>query len=109
MTADHSSRLTHERVYRIVRRIPRGRVTTYGRIATLAGMPGRARQVGYALHALSDGTPVPWHRVINARGTLSLRGHAAITQRIRLEREGVAFNPAGRVDLTRFGWTQKRR
>jgi methylated-DNA-protein-cysteine methyltransferase-like protein len=93
----------------VVRCIPRGRVTTYGRVAALAGMPGRARQVGYALHALTDGTRVPWHRVINARGALSLAGHAAITQRIRLEQEGVAFDAAGRVDLARYGWAGRRR
>ncbi len=64
---------TYARIYAVVRRIPRGRVATYGQIAELAGLPGHARQVGYALHALPDGTAVPWHRVLNARGALSLR------------------------------------
>ena len=63
---------TYSRIYAVVRRIPRGRVATYGQVAELAGLPGHARQVGYALHALPRGTTVPWHRVLNARGALSL-------------------------------------
>ena len=96
-----------ERIYAAVRRIPRGKVSTYGAVARLAGMPGRARQVGYALAALRDGTAVPWHRVVNARGVLSLeRAGAAsgLTQRVRLAREGVTVDGAGRVALARFGW-----
>jgi len=86
--------------------VPRGRVATYGQIARLAGIGRAARQVGYALHALPAGTTLPWHRVVNAKGEVSLRAHgsAAITQRIRLEHEGVRFNARGRVALTRFGW-----
>ena len=96
----------YARIYAVVRRIPRGRVATYGQIAELAGLPGHARQVGYALHALPEGSPVPWHRVLNARGTLSLRRQSGgeITQRIRLEREGVRFGPGGRIPLERLRW-----
>jgi methylated-DNA-protein-cysteine methyltransferase related protein len=88
----------------MVRRIPRGRVATYGQVASGAGLPGRARQVGYALHALPQGTRVPWHRVINARGAISRRAHPheEITQRILLERERVEFDAGGRVNLRRF-------
>ena len=104
---------TYERIYAIVRRIPRGRVATYGTVARLAGMEGQARLVGYALSALPTGTKVPWHRVINARGEVSLRSSATgagITQRIRLEQERVTFDAAGRVALARFGWkTTERR
>jgi methylated-DNA-protein-cysteine methyltransferase related protein len=95
-----------ERVYRVVRRIPAGRVATYGQVARLAGLGRNARQVGYALHALPERRLVPWHRVINARGEISL-GPAAgsdVTQRLRLEREGVRFDTRGRTDLGLFGW-----
>lgn len=98
---------SYERIYAVVRRIPRGRVTTYGAVARLAGLPRQARLVGYALHALRDGTGVPWHRVINAQGKLSLAragASAGLTQRLRLEREGVRVDAAGRVALARFGW-----
>jgi len=97
---------TFDRIYAVVRRIPRGRVATYGQVATVAGLPGRARQVGYALAALRSGSAVPWHRVINAQGRLSLERTApggGVVQRQRLEREGVAFD-GGRISLERFGW-----
>ena len=95
-----------ERVYAVVRRIPRGRVATYGQVARLAGLGGLARQVGYALHALPWEGLAPWHRVLNARGAISLppAGGADLTQRLRLEREGVRFDARGRVDLERHGW-----
>lgn len=92
----------------MVRRIPRGRVATYGQVAQLAGLPGRARQVGYALHALRDGTGIPWQRVVNAAGKISQRPLGALTQRIHLEREGIAFDAAGRISLARFGWRIRR-
>ena len=98
---------SHARVYDVVRRIPSGRVATYGGVAREAGLPGRARQVGYALAALPDEADVPWHRVINARGEVSTRsgGHGVERlQRTLLEAEGVLFGPQGRVDLDRFGW-----
>jgi len=96
-------------IYDIVRRIPRGRVATYGQVATLAGLPGRARQVGYALHALRDpeDRDVPWHRVINARGEISPRAGAGLEEHAQhqlLQAEGVTFDPHGRVDLTRARW-----
>jgi methylated-DNA-protein-cysteine methyltransferase related protein len=102
--------LSYQRIYAVVRRIPRGRVATYGQIAELAGLPGHARQVGYALHALPSGTAVPWHRVINARGEVSLRTAPGpeLTQRMLLEREGVRFNARGRVDLRTVGWRRGR-
>jgi methylated-DNA-protein-cysteine methyltransferase related protein len=98
---------SYERIYRAVRKVPRGRVTTYGAIARMAGLPRQARLVGYALSALRGGTSLPWHRIINAQGRLSLEkaGRASgLTQRIRLEREGVKVDAAGRVSLARCGW-----
>lgn len=95
---------THGRINRVVARIPKGRVATYGQIARLAGLRGQARLVGYAMHALPAGTHVPWQRVVNARGEISLPGSSAARQRERLEREGVRFDARGRIDLDRFLW-----
>ena len=94
------------KVYRVVRRIPAGRVATYGQIAALAGMPGAARQIGWALHALSEEDDVPWQRVINARGEVSSRGIREVEdlQRSLLEAEGVDFKMNGRVDLALYAW-----
>jgi len=99
-----------ERVYEVVRRIPRGRVATYGQVARLAGLGRNARQVGYALHALPEFSNVPWHRVINARGEISLPRATGgdVTQRLRLEREGVKFDGKGRVDLKVYRWSSGR-
>lgn len=94
-------------MYTAVCQIPRGCVATYGQVAELAGLGRHARQVGYALHALPEGTIVPWHRVVNARGSVSQRrstGGGEVEQRMRLEREGVVFDAAGRVSLERFRW-----
>ena len=101
----------YARIYAVVRQIPQGRVATYGQVATLAGLPGHARQVGYALHALSEGSGVPWHRVINARGEVSRRSHPGSdeAQRQFLEREGVMFDARGRVDLVRYQWRPRPR
>lgn len=96
----------YTRIYRVVKRIPRGRVATYGQIATLAGLDGHARQVGYALHSLPDEIHIPWHRVINAKGEISPRseGDSHELQRMLLEEEGVEFSLDGRVDLKKFRW-----
>lgn len=94
-----------ERIYDAVRRVPTGRVATYGQIASLAGLPGQARLVGYALAALEADSDVPWHRIVNARGAISLPpgDHSALIQRARLEAEGVAFD-GDRIALERWGW-----
>ena len=101
----------YQQIYGVVRQVPRGRVTTYGQVAADAGLPGRARQVGYAMAALPDGTDVPWHRVINAKGEVSARAGGtafAHIQRMLLEAEGVVFDGAGRVSLDRYGWAAPR-
>lgn len=104
------SRSSYDRIYDAVRRIPKGRAATYGQIAVLAGIPRQARQVGYALSALRDDDSVPWHRVVNAKGEISLRANSDFErhQRLRLEHEGVMFDLAGRIDLSRFGWQPKK-
>jgi methylated-DNA-protein-cysteine methyltransferase-like protein len=89
-----------------VRRIPHGRVATYGQVAAIAGLAGHARQVGYALHDLPDASDVPWHRVINARGEVSPRSAPGWEgyQRHLLEEEGIAFDLRGKLDLERYRW-----
>lgn len=97
----------YEVIHAAVRRIPRGKVATYGQIAELSGLEGHARQVGYALHSLAATNDVPWHRVVNARGEISPRsaGDSHELQRMLLEGEGVIFDRGGRVDLERFRWS----
>jgi methylated-DNA-protein-cysteine methyltransferase-like protein len=95
-----------QRVLAVVDSIPRGRVATYGQVATEAGLPRRARLVGKILATLPTGSRLPWHRVVNASGTISLRhGAGPKLQRTRLTREGVRFTPAGRIELQRYRWT----
>jgi len=101
----------HERIWRTVRRIPVGRVATYGQVAEVAGLPRQARLVGYALHALPEGSDVPWHRVIGAAGTISLPADSPshAVQRALLEEEGVPVTGRGRIDLARFRWRPRVR
>ena len=98
-----------ERVWAAVKRIPRGKVATYGQIAALLGMPRHARLVGYTLAATPQTVKIPWHRVVNAEGRISLRlrhwdSGSDDLQRILLEDEGVIFDSSGRIDLKRFRW-----
>lgn len=98
-----------ERVYSIVRRIPRGRVMTYGQIAELLGEGYTARTVGFAMHSSPDGTP--WHRVINAQGATST-GRLVLPhdkQQRLLEQEGVVFNQSNRCDLQTYLFIPKTR
>ena len=92
-------------MYRLVRRIPRGSVMTYGQIALRVGAPRSARAVGGAMGRCPD--DVPWHRVVNAQGGISRRRHlgSVLTQRIRLEQEGVKLR-RGRVRLDRYRWEE---
>lgn len=98
-----------ERVYELVRQVPPGRVATYGQVATLLGSPRAARQVGFALSALrhrEDLMTVPWHRIINGRGRISVRGDTlrGCEQQRLLEDEGVIFDAGGKTTLATFGW-----
>ncbi len=99
----------NDRVYALVRLIPAGKVLSYGKVAELLGVPRGARAVGWALHQLRNSPQaqdVPWQRVINAQGYVSIKSieHSAIEQRARLETEGIIFDASGRVDMARFGW-----
>ena len=109
MGRERNAESSYQRIYAVIRRVPKGRVATYGQIARIAGLPGHARQVGYALHALRASTTVPWQRIVNAAGAISLRrSGGALSQRLLLEREGVAFDARGRISLARFGWKPRR-
>jgi methylated-DNA-protein-cysteine methyltransferase-like protein len=105
--------IRQERFYRVVERIPEGKVATYGQVAALAGLPRNARLVGYALASLPDGSDVPWQRVVNARGEVSLRAAddlgASGFQRHLLEEEGVVFGLDGRIDFERYLWRPRAR
>jgi methylated-DNA-protein-cysteine methyltransferase-like protein len=95
----------YEKIYTVIRKIPRGKVATYGQIAKLAGMGSHARLVGYALHALTPDKRVPWHRVVGAGGKISLGGEGYSIQRKLLEAEGVEFTAGGKIPLLTFGWS----
>ena len=94
-----------EKIRATVRRIPKGKVATYGQVAEVAGFPGAARQVVWALHSAQD---LPWHRVLGAGGAIRLPGVEGMEQRTRLEMEGVRFRGA-RVDLAKHQWTPPSR
>jgi methylated-DNA-protein-cysteine methyltransferase-like protein len=99
-----------EKAKALIKRIPRGRVATYGQIACLAGFPGAARQVAWLLHSSSDKDRLPWHRVIGGRGRISLPRVRGFETQLRLLRaEGVEVSPSGRVDLGRFLWEPRIR
>jgi len=97
---------TYAIFHTVIKRIPHGNVATYGQIARLAGLPGQARQVGYALHASPQGHAIPWHRVINAKGEISKRAEPVYEsiQRELLEQEGIVFDRQGRISLRQYQW-----
>jgi methylated-DNA-protein-cysteine methyltransferase-like protein len=101
---------TYARLYAVVSRIPRGRVATYGQVAAVAGLPRHARLVGYALSRLPADSGVPWHRVVNAKGQVSLRanglGHDELQAHL-LRREGVRMKE-GVIALDRHQWRPRR-
>jgi methylated-DNA-protein-cysteine methyltransferase-like protein len=105
-TVRNATRLsTYELIWETVRQIPKGKVATYGQVASEAGFPRQPRMVGYALHALPPHSGVPWHRVINAQGRISFPKDSGAykKQRRLLKAEGIGFEGEA-VDLERFGW-----
>ncbi len=101
----HKSNDTYLNIWKTVEKIPRGKVATYGQIAKLGGFPGQARLVGYAMHNLPEGIPVPWHRVINAQGKISFpkESHNYKRQKRLLIADGISFRNE-QIDLNEFGW-----
>ncbi len=102
MTAELSFR---ERVWLIVSAIPYGKVTTYGDIARLAGNSKAARQVGGILKKLPEGSTLPWHRVVNHQGQISLQGESLLRQRNALLAEDIDINPQQRISLPKYRWS----
>ena len=105
-TIDVSRSEKYLKFYTIVSQIPKGLVATYGQVATLAGYHGQARQVGYALNSLTDDFDVPWQRVVNAKGQISVRADPIFEQIQRqiLESEGIIFDHNNRIDLSIYQW-----
>lgn len=98
-----SSLSTYPRIWRVVTRIPKGKVASYGTVSRLAGFPTQPRLAGYALHNLPPGIDIPWQRVVNSQGKISLRGESGKAQRRLLEQEGVQFL-RNKIDMRMFGW-----
>jgi methylated-DNA-protein-cysteine methyltransferase-like protein len=103
-SSDQSAKI-RQRIEAAIRRIPKGKVSTYGAVARAAGLPGAARQVAQALHR---GFGLPWQRVLGAGGEIKLRGDSAIEQRLRLEAEGVRFR-GQKVDMKAHEWKFRSR
>ncbi len=96
----------NQRIWQVVAAIPPGKVATYGQVAQKAGLARAARRVGNALRGLPDKTRIPWHRVVNAQGRISLPegSDSHVVQRDRLEQEGVQFSIGGKINLREYGW-----
>lgn len=105
----NKKKTSYDRIYEIVRQIPKGKVATYGQVAEIAGMKGSARLVGYALHSIPEGSDIPWQRVINSKGMISSYGEMEWVEfhRSLLQSEGVEFNEKQQIDLAVFQWQKK--
>ena len=96
---------SEERILKVLRAVPSGRIASYGQIARIAGLPRNARQVGAILKKLPAGSDVPWHRIVNARGIISSRGdNCEKRQRILLQLEGIRVDDSHRIDVRIYGW-----
>jgi methylated-DNA-protein-cysteine methyltransferase-like protein len=100
--------MSWEPVYRVVKKIPRGRVTTYGEIARSLRLPGGARAAGYAMAACPSGQGIPWHRVVGAGGRLLIAEPHASLQRRLLETEGIDTS-GRRIDMARYSWSPAKK
>lgn len=103
-TAPSEREVMRQRILATVDSIPPGKVATYGQVASEAGLAGRARLVGRVLRELPPRSELPWHRVINAAGKISVRGGSQREQKRRLAREGVSMDARGRIDLASCRW-----
>ncbi|KQA19520.1 DNA base-flipping protein [Vibrio metoecus] len=93
-----------QQIFVVIHQIPVGKVSTYGAVAKMAGYPGYARHVGKALSNLPDGSQLPWYRVINSLGKISLQGNDFIRQQQRLLAEGIEVSEAGKISLRKYQW-----
>lgn len=95
----------YSKIWHIVGKIPSGKVATYGQIARLCGLPGQARLVGYALHALPHALEIPWQRVVTAQGRIAFPNRTQLyhRQKMLLEQDGIVFS-GDRIDLKKYGW-----
>ncbi|MDN3698007.1 MULTISPECIES: MGMT family protein [Vibrio] len=91
-------------VFAVIHQIPFGKVTTYGEVARFAGFPGYARHVGKALGNLPEGSKLPWFRVINSKGEISLKGEAFERQKSQLQAEGIEVSSIGKIKLRLYKW-----
>lgn len=96
-----------ERAIKIILSIPPGKILTYGRVALMAGSPHSARQVGFLLHTASGAHKLPWHRVVNSKGKISMKDPLAFArQKALLEAEGVIFSSEDSIDLKKYLWQE---
>ena len=95
-----------QKALHMIKNIPEGRVMTYGSIAAFAGKPNGARQISRLLHSMSKKHDLPWHRVVNSKGKISLRpSHGYELQKALLESEGIEFSKSDTIDFTFFLWS----
>ena len=96
----------NQKVWQLVRCIPKGRVASYGQLAAMLGFPRKARHVGSALRQLPEGQDVPWHRVIQSGGAIAFatESEGYWVQRTLLESEGVLPGPSGKINFKKYGW-----
>jgi methylated-DNA-protein-cysteine methyltransferase-like protein len=93
-----------QKIITVIAMVPKGKVASYGQIAKLAGSPGAARQVVWTLHSSSKKYKLPWHRIINAQGKIGLKDIYGNRQKLLLEKEGIAVDHYGKIDIETFGW-----
>ncbi|HBV77543.1 MULTISPECIES: MGMT family protein [Vibrio] len=94
----------HMQIFTVIHQIPKGKISTYGTIAKMAGYPGYARHVGKALSHLPEGSTLPWHRVVNSQGKISLKGNDLLRQKTKLVDEGVEVSGLGKISLKQYLW-----
>jgi methylated-DNA-protein-cysteine methyltransferase related protein len=107
MSTTTDSKTAYQKIYQVVRQVPVGKVVTYGQVADLAGLSGKARLVGYALFRVVIESDVPWQRVVNSKGEISYatsREGADYLQKNLLEQEGIEFNAQGKINLKKYRW-----